>query len=98
MVDRITNINDNIRKKDIELILEVNKKSVEMTTMIADQYEEAIEILEQVKESQEETTKNIVKLIEQAEKTNREIFKMQVLFITGLLGLVVQIIQIVLKN
>jgi Asp-tRNA(Asn)/Glu-tRNA(Gln) amidotransferase C subunit len=93
MVDKI-NINENIKKKDLELILEVNKKAIEIETAVADQNEDIITSLTDIRKTQVEHDLKIDKLIKQSEETNRDIFKIQVLFLTGLLSLVIQIIQI----
>jgi len=92
MVEKINN--ENIKKKDLELILEVNKKAIEIETAVADQNEEIITSLTDIRKTQVDQDLKIDKLIKQSEETNRDIFKMQVLFLTGLLSLVIQIIQI----
>src|SRR5437868_831964 len=98
MVDKITNINENIKKKDLDLILEVNKKAIEIETEVADQNEEIISLLGDIKESQKVQDTKIDKLVKQSEDTNRDIFKIQVLFVTGLLSLVIQIVKFSLRN
>lgn len=103
MVDKI--INENVKKKDLELILEVNKKAIEIQSEVAEQNEEIISSLSEIKKSQEDQEEKtekleekIDKLIKQSEETNKDLFKMQVLFVTGLLSLVIQIIQIFIKK
>lgn len=86
--------NDNVRKKDLELILEVNKKAIEIETEVAEQNEEIISSLTDIKKLQVDQDKKIDKILTQAEETNRDLFKIQILFVTGLLSLVIQIIQI----
>ena len=98
MVEKITNINENLKKKDLELILEVNKKAIEIETAVVEQNEEIISLLSDIKDTQEDHDNKIDKLVKQSEDTNRDIFKIQVLFITGLLSLIIQIIQIFVKK
>jgi hypothetical protein len=125
MVDKI-NPNENIKKHDLELILEVNKKAIEIETSVVEQNEEIIEVLTDIRKTQMEVNETAIevkktlheknkeitasvadirktqiehdlkmdKLIKQSEETNRDIFKIQVLFLTGLLSLIIQIIQI----
>lgn len=125
MVEKI-NPNENIKKHDLELILEVNKKAIEIETNVADQNEEIIEVLADIRKTQMEVNETAIevkktlheknkeittsvadirktqlefeakmdKLIKQSEETNRDIFKIQVLFLTGLLSLIIQIVQI----
>jgi hypothetical protein len=90
--------NDQILKKDLEVILEVNKKAIEIETNVADQNEEIISLLNESKESQKKLDDNINKVIKQNEDASKEMFKLQVLFVTGLLSLIVQVIQIFIKK
>lgn len=101
--------NENINKKDLELILEVNNKAIEIQTTVIDQNEEVIELLTYAKESKKESDEKrdkitdqvndkLDKLIKQSEELSKDIFKMQVLFITGLIGLFAQVVQLFLKK
>lgn len=87
-----------VNKKDLEIILEVNKKAVEIETAVADQNEEIIVLLNDNQTSQEKIEEKLDKLLELAEDTSKDLFKIQVLFVTGLLALVAQIIQIFIKK
>lgn len=87
-----------VNKKDLEIILEVNKKAVEIETAVADQNEEIIGLLNDNQNSQEKIEEKLDKLLEKAEDTSKDLFKIQVLFVSGLLALVAQIIQIFLKK
>lgn len=98
MTDKIVNINEHINKKDLEVILEVNRKAIEIETEMVDQNEEIINLLTDNKEQQEVIDEKIDKLIKQTDEMNKDLFKIQVLFLTGLLSLVVQVIQIFIKK
>lgn len=87
-----------INKKDLEVILEVNRKVVEIETAVADQNEEIIGLLNACKAGQTKIDEKVDKVLKQSEETSKDIYKMQVLFITGLLALVAQIVQIFLKK
>lgn len=95
--DKIININEHINKKDLELILEVNKKAIEIETTGVEQNEEIIDLLTKSSEKQNKIDEKLDKLIKQSDDMNKDIFKIQVLFVTGLLSLVIQIIQILKK-
>lgn len=90
--------NEQLSKRDLDLILEVNKKAVQIETEVAEQNEEIITLLSAQGERQELMDAKLDKLIKQSEETNRDIFKVQVLFITGLLSLVIQVIQIFIRK
>lgn len=96
--DRLTTITGQVNKRDLEIILEVNRKAVEIETAVADQNEEIIGLLNDNHESQEKIEEKLDKLLEKAEDTSKDLFKIQVLFVTGLLALVAQIIQIFIKK
>jgi hypothetical protein len=96
--DRIIPLGEQVNKKDLEIILEVNKKAVEIETAVADQNEEIIELLNDCKRNQEDTSEKVDKILKLSEDTSKDLFKIQVLFVTGLLALVAQIVQIFLKK
>jgi hypothetical protein len=96
--DKFIPLADRVNKKDLEIILEVNRKAVEIETAVADQNEEIISLLNSCKNTQEKVDEKVDKLLKQSEETSKEIFKMQVLFVTGLLALVAQIVEIFLKK
>ena len=89
---------DQFSKRDLEIILEVYKKAIEIETAVTDQNEEIIGLLNDNQKSHEKIEEKLDKLIEQAEDTSKDLFKIQVLFVTGLLALVAQIIQIFLRK
>ena len=98
MSDKIISITDQLNKKDLELILEVNKKAIEIETEVADQNEEIIVLLTDNKHVQEQMDEKLDKLVTQGEEAAKELFKIQVLFLTGLFSLVIQVIQIFIKK
>jgi hypothetical protein len=89
---------DQFNKKDLEIILEVNRKAVEIETAVAEQNEEIIGLLNDSKDIQEKMEEKIDKILTKTEETSKDLFKIQVLFVTGLLALVAQIIQIFIKK
>ena len=98
MSEKIISINDHINKKDLEVILEVNKKAIEIETEMVGQNEEIIILLKDNKEKQIEIYDYIEKLYKQSEENSKDLFKIQVLFLTGLISLVVQVINIFVRK
>jgi len=94
MPEKFIPLSEQLSKKDLELILEVNKKAVEIETAVAEQNEEIITLLTDNKDRQERMDQKLDKLVKQSEETNRDLFKIQVLFLSGLISLIIQIIQI----
>lgn len=89
--------NENINKKDLDLILEVNKKAIEIETAVADQNEEVLSLLSKIKENQDKIDSKLDKINKHSEDLSKDIFKIQVLFISGLLSLVIQVLQMFKK-
>lgn len=87
-----------INKADLKVFLEVNRKAIEIETEVVDQNEEIILLLNNSKSKQDDLDTKLDKLIKQTEEINKDIFKIQVLFITGILSLVIQIIQMFVKK
>ena len=98
MPEKFIPLSEQLSKKDLELILEVNKKAVEIETAVAEQNEEIIALLTDSKARQEQMDEKLDKLIKQSEETSRDLFKIQVLFVSGLISLVIQVIQIFVKK
>ena len=89
---------DVIKKRDLDFILEVNKKSIEIQTEVADQNEETISSLADIRKTQLDQESKLDKLKTLADHIDRELYKMQILYIVGLLTIIGQIIQIFLKK
>jgi hypothetical protein len=98
MTDNNFNINDHINKKDLEIILEVNKKAIEIETEVAEQNEEIITFLQDSKKREEDLQKKMEKTYEEVEEIKKDLFKIQVLFLSGALSLILQIAQFILKK
>lgn len=91
-------LDEQLNKKDLEIILEVNKKAIEIETGVADQNEEIISLLNKSHEKQQRLDEKTDRIIKQNEELAKDLFKLQVLFATGLISLIVQVIQIFLKR
>lgn len=105
MSDKIIDIEDRIEKRDLDLILEVNRKAIEIETAVAEQNEEIIARIDNISSNQEKLIENQEKLIGQNEKIleandkiDKDLFKIRVLYVTGLLTIVAQIIQTFVKH
>jgi len=96
---------DQINRKDLQVILEVNRKAVEIETVVAEQNEEIIAQLEKARETQLDQDIKINKMITanqevkldkiltMSEEISRSLFRFQVLWITGILGIIAQVIS-----
>ena len=72
MGERVS-LNDSIKKNDLELILEVNRKAIEIETTVADQNEEMMALLNKCREKQDKTEEKIDKLLKQTLEENSHI-------------------------
>lgn len=105
MANEILNVNEYINKKDMDLILEVNRKTIEINAAVADLNEEILDALNDIKSQNEKSAQQkkemeakIDKLVKQSEDTGRDLFKIQVLFLTGVISIIIQVVQIFLKK
>jgi hypothetical protein len=98
MSEKPINIYDHLNKRDLEIILEVNRKAIEVETEVAEQNEEIISLLTSNKNKQEDMDEKLDKLIKQSDEMNKDIFKIQVLFVTGFISLIIQVIQMFMKK
>ena len=88
----------NLDEKDIEKILAVNAKSVEIQNHVAGQFEEIKKNGTEIVASSKKTEEKISVIEKKIEEISREIFQLKVLFATGMLSLLIQIIQIFIKK
>jgi hypothetical protein len=87
-----------IKRQDLDLIIEVNKKAIDIETEVASQNEEIIDLLSDIKKEQESQEDKLDKIKDKSEEISKDLFRIQVLFVTGLLSLVIQILQFFLKK
>lgn len=102
--------NKQLDKDDIDLLLEVNKKAIELQTEISNQYEEIIDALEEMDDETSQNKDNIEKIIEvnknlrdDFDKLSKDIkeikdsmFKTGVLISAGIVSIIIQIVEIFL--
>jgi hypothetical protein len=101
-------INENIKKSDLDVILEVNRKAIEIETEAVEQNEDIIEALYELKNTQDKCLENLRILSEiktdqttiskKIEETQRDMFKLQALFAAGVISLFIQVVQLFLKK
>lgn len=96
--DNLFDLNERINKKDLQLILEVNKKSILLEQETANQNEDIIELLNELIDKDKISDEKLDKIIEQNEDLSKDIFKLQVFFSAGLISLVLQVIQLFIKK
>jgi hypothetical protein len=89
---------EQLRKKDLELFLEVNKKAIEIDTEVAGQNEEIISLLNDNASAQNNIDAKVEQLNKKIDDISKDLFKIQVLFITGILSLLIQIVQMIIKK
>ena len=94
--DKIINIGDVISKKDLELIVEVNKQAIEIRSEVADQNEDIMKELEDIKEDQKRIEEQLKEVSKQCGEMNKDLFKIQVFFAAGILSTIAQVITIVI--
>ncbi len=101
----MTQVTEYIYKRDIDMMMQVSSKAVELQAAVADQNEEIIEKLNKVIEQNEKSSSQkkemetkIDKIVKSHEELARDVFRIQVLFISGFVGIILQIVSIFLKK
>jgi hypothetical protein len=97
---------EQFNRRDLEIILEANRKAVEIETAVADRNEEIIDLLTSNKLLTEQMDSKLDKLVEQKinklleknEEISKDLFQIRVLYIAAILTIVAQIVEIFLKK
>lgn len=115
--------NNQLDRRDLDLILEVNRKSVELETLAASQNEDIICELKEIADSsklvldliKEESTvhdnsrekinikvdsfdEKLDTIIKKFNDFDKSLFEIKILFATGVIGLIIQVVQLFLRK
>lgn len=107
MTEKMISKNDIVNKEDLKLILEVNRKAIEIETAGVSQNEEILEslsiiknnesnvtdLLKRIEENEKKSSEKLEKITEKLNEIDKDLFRIQVLFVSGAISLVIQIIQ-----
>jgi predicted nucleic acid-binding Zn-ribbon protein len=80
------------QRGDIDTILEVNKKAIELHTEISDQYEEIIATQNKMIASQTKIDDDIKAIKKDMDELNKSQFKIILLLSTGIISLIIQLV------
>lgn len=86
-----------LQKSDVETIIEVNKKAIELQTETSDQYEEMIDHAHEMKKLQEKNSEDIAEIKKEVKDINKTQFKILLLLSSGIISLIVQIAVLLKK-
>ena len=105
MPQDIMNVTEYIYKRDIDMMMQVNSKAVELQAAVADQNEEIIEMLkdilkqnERMSNSHKDMDKDLAKIVKANEDLAKDLFKFQILAISGFVAIILQIVSAFLKK
>ena len=94
-----TESSENLKKRDLEIFLEVNRKSIELETEVAGQNEDVLLALknssEKIDKVHKEMNDSSGKMMKDIQDIAKDIFRIQVLLATGIISIIVQIIQLI---
>ena len=104
-IEKSVHPDERLTSRDVDLILEVNRRAIEIHSAVSEQNESIINRLAENKERIEKVLDKIDRISEKSEKTskqiedmNKDIFKIQILFATGIASLIIQLIQMFFKK
>src|SRR5215469_14981299 len=93
-----------LRKEDLELVLKVNEKAIEVQTEISDQFEEIINygednngLLKEILAENKRFKEDLDKLHKDMKEMKDTQFKIYLLLATGIVSLIIQVISILHK-
>lgn len=98
MSDLFKNKDDRISKHDIDVIMEVNKRSIQVQTEVMAQNEDIADELSDIKKSQICQDKKIDKLVKNSEDFSKELFQMKTLLLTSFVNIILQVISFLIKK
>lgn len=87
-----------ISKSEISTILDVNRKAIELHTEVSGQYEEIVDELESNKNKLTKIEDEIKSISKNIEKIDRDLFKISVFMSSGIITLILTIIQMFIKK
>ena len=87
-----------LQKADIDTILSVNKKAIELYTENSEQNEEIIEYLSSIKSDTKELVEKQKDIANEIKTIERAQFKLMVLLGSGIVSLIIQFIQLLAKH
>ena len=91
------NENSVIDKSDLDTILKVNNKAIEIQSEISEQYETIVEDSEDIKKEIKTIGERMSEMKTEIKEINKSQFKILVLLSAGVLNLIVQILAFIKK-
>lgn len=92
------NENNHLSKSDLETILQVNNKAIEIQNDIAEQYENIVDNTDAIVKSIDNIDNNISEIKKEMKDINKEQYRMMILLSSGIISLIVQIITMLYKK
>lgn len=89
---------ESLSKSDLNTILEVNKKTIEVQLEVYDQHEKIIDILEDNKKAEAEIKTELKEIKNKIDDNDRKLLKIEILLASVIISLVVQLIQMFIRK
>lgn len=98
MVERRNKDDDSaLQRSDIETIIKVNSRAIELQGEVSDQYEEIISSLSDVKDTQERIQEDNDEIKKEIKDISKAQFKIQILLTSGIVSVIIQIFTLLKK-
>lgn len=82
-----------LSKNDLTIILETNKKAIELQTSTASQNEDVLEQLEDITDTLEKSLTKLDLLDKKIESIDKALYRLQIVLIVGILPIIFEIIK-----
>lgn len=89
--------NRNLQKSDIETIIQVNNKAIELQNEISDQYEDILSTMTRISMRQDNIERDIVEIRKESKEIAKTQFKVLVILSSGIVSLIFQIFNMFKK-
>ena len=89
---------DILQKSDMDAVLEVNKKAIEIHSEIYEQNEDIVNKLESLESKLKYNTDITAKMSKDVDDMNKSMFKIYVLLTSGVVSLIIQIISMIIAK
>lgn len=86
-----------LQKSDLDTIIKVNNRAIELQTEISEQYEEIISYMGKVSEKQEKLIEDIKEIKKEIYEINKSQFKLILLLSSGIVSLIIQVLVLLKK-
>lgn len=97
-MEKNKDIKNVLQKSDLDTIIEVNNKAIELQTETSEQYEEMISLTTTLSNNQEKIDDKIKNIETEIKDINKTLLKIMLIVGTGIISLIAQLISLLFRR